>query len=78
MGVELKAGKAEVGTDRERSAFRALVDSGAETTAILLAFRGPVAEPIGQSGSGQKDKGGDFEDDNHGGYGVPPERTLRS
>jgi hypothetical protein len=43
-----------------------------------LAFRGPVAEPIGQSGSGQKDKGGDFEDDNHGGYGVPPERTLRS
>ena len=72
------AGKAEAGTDREGSAFRALVDLGAETAAILLAFRGPVAEPVGQPGSGQEDEGGDLEDENHGGYGVPPERTLRS
>jgi hypothetical protein len=32
-----------------------------------LAFRGPVAEPVGQPGSGQEDKGGDLEDENHGG-----------
>ncbi len=67
MGVEMKAGKAEAGTDREGSAFRALVDLGAETAAILLAFRGPVAKPVGQPGSGQEDKGGDLEDENHGG-----------
>ncbi len=67
MGVEMKAGKAEAGTDREGSAFRALVDLGAETAAILLAFRGPVAEPVGQPGSGQEDEGGDLEDENHGG-----------
>ena len=61
------AGKAEAWTDREGSAFRALVDLGAETAVILLAFRGPVAEPVGEPGSGQKDQGGNFEDENHGG-----------
>lgn len=60
-------GQGEAGTDRKRSAFRTLVDLRAETAAILLAFRGPVAEPVGQPGSGQEDEGGDFEDENHGG-----------
>jgi hypothetical protein len=26
-----------------------------------------VAQPVGQPGSGQEDKGGDFEDENHDG-----------
>jgi hypothetical protein len=30
-----------------------------------LAFRGPVAEPVGQPGSGQEGESGDFEDENH-------------
>jgi hypothetical protein len=32
-----------------------------------LALRGAVAQPVGQPGSGEKDEGGDFEDENHGG-----------
>lgn len=53
------------GADPGGSALRTLIDLGAETSAILLALRGAVAQPVGQPGSGEKDEGGDFEDENH-------------
>lgn len=55
----------EGATNRDRSAFRSLIRLRAETSAILLALRGLVAEPVGQPGSSQEDEGGDFEDENH-------------
>ena len=57
----------EGATNRDRSAFRSLIRLWAETSAILLALWGLVAEPVGLPGSGEEDKGGDFEDENHNG-----------
>jgi hypothetical protein len=44
---ELTRGSGRGGTNRDRSAFRSLIRLWAETSAILLAFRGLVAEPVG-------------------------------
>ena len=51
--------------DRGGSALRTLIDLGTETSAILLALRGAVAEPVGEPGSGEEGESGDFEDENH-------------
>ena len=75
---EAKGGKQGAGGDPEGSAFRAFIDLRAETSAILLAFRSLMTQPVGQSGSGQEDEGGNLEDENHGRHGVSGGRTLRS
>jgi len=51
--------------DRGGSALRTLIDLGTETSAILLALRGAVAQPVGEPGSGEEGESGDFEDENH-------------
>lgn len=64
-GMDEGARVGQQGADPGGSALRTLIDLGAETSAILLALRGAVAQPVGQPGSGEKDEGGDFEDENH-------------
>ena len=64
-GMDEGARVGQEGADRGGSALRTLIDLGAETSAILLALRGAVAQPVGQPGSGEEGESGDFEDENH-------------